>query len=200
MPANLFADLPARIFLGIRRTGRALAVSGIAISAWMLLTAVQWPQPLAPVVPGADGYVTIPHAAVSPERTRLYRAVFDATQGAAAPQQLLPALNMAGSELNALGAAGVPLRMAKFVVVFHGAAVDGILDRQHYEAKFHTANPNLELLAQLKRHGVALYVCGQYLAAEHIDPATLSRDVTVASDALIVLITYQNDGYAVLEF
>lgn len=160
----------------------------------------QWPAPVAPVVAGADGYVAIPNVAVPPDRKRVYRAIFDATQGSGDPKKILPALNMAGSELNAFGAAGVPLRNAKFIVVFHGAALDGILDNAHYRTKFSVDNPNLEALAAMKAAGVKFFVCGQNLAAEQIDPATLSSDVTVASDALIVLMSYQNDGYALLSF
>jgi intracellular sulfur oxidation DsrE/DsrF family protein len=52
----------------------------------------------------------------------------------------------------------------------------------------------------MKRQGVELLVCGQNLAADHVDPKTLSPAITVASDALIVLIAYQNKGYAVLSF
>jgi intracellular sulfur oxidation DsrE/DsrF family protein len=160
----------------------------------------KWPPAVAPVVADADGYVAIPNVAVPPDRKRVYRAIFDATQGSGDPKKILPALNMAGSELNAFGAAGVPLRNAKFVVVFHGAALDGILDNAHYRTKFSVDNPNLEVLAAMKATGVKFFVCGQNLAAEQIDPATLSSDVTVASDALIVLMSYQNDGYALLSF
>ena len=35
-----------------------------------------------PVISEADGYVTIPNAAVLPEKNRIYRAIFDATQAA----------------------------------------------------------------------------------------------------------------------
>ncbi len=44
------------------------------------------------------------------------------------------------------------------------------------------------------------YVCGQYLAGEKIDPKSLTPDVTVAADALLVLIRYQNNGYSLLSF
>jgi len=44
---------------------------------------------------------------------------------------LLPALNMSGSELNALAAANVRSANAKFAVVFHCPAVDSILDEPH---------------------------------------------------------------------
>ena len=115
-------------------------------------------------------------------------------------RSFVPALNMAGSELNAMGVVGTPLRNAKFVIVFHGAAIDGILDDAHYRAKFGVANPNLRAIAEMKKAGVELFVCGQNVAFAKIDPTSLSRDVTIASDALLVLMKYQNDGYALLSF
>src|SRR5262245_5831504 len=159
-----------------------------------------WPAPTAPVVSEADGYVAIPNAAVLPQKDHVYRAVFDATRGAQKPDQLIPAVNMLGSELNALGASGVPAAKVKFVVVFHGDAVVGVLDAAHYKAKCGVENPNLPVLAKLKKAGVQIFVCGQQLAADKTDPSTLAKDVTVASDALIVLMKYQNDGYALLSF
>jgi len=52
----------------------------------------------------------------------------------------------------------------------------------------------------MKKAGVGFFVCGQYLIGENIDPKTLTQDVTVASDALIVLMTLQNDGYALMSY
>jgi intracellular sulfur oxidation DsrE/DsrF family protein len=173
----------------------AAAVSGAAA-----LAAGEWPPPKAPVIPGADGYVAIPNAAMTPQPSSTYRAIFDATRAAEKPTLVVPALNMVGSELNALGVAGTPLRNAKFVVIFHGDAISGILDGAHYKSLFGVANPNLKVIAQLKKAGVELYVCGQNLALEKIDPKTLTRDVTVASDALLVLMTYENKGYALMSF
>ncbi len=164
------------------------------------MIAGQWPEPKSPAVPEADGYVRIPNAALSPRKGSTYRTIFDATRPADKPEQLVPALNMAGSQLNALAGANVPLQNAKFAIVFHGAAVDGILDDFHYKAKFGTNNPNLKVIGEMKKHGVEFFVCGQYLAAEKIDPKTLTPDVTLAADALIVLIHYQNKGYALISF
>ena len=109
------------------------------------------PQPSGPTrnrrfLPVADGYVAIPMVALPPTRENTYRAIFDATHPADKPAQLVPALNMAGSELNALAVAHVPMEKAKFVVVFHGSAVDGILDEAHYKAKFGIDNPNRKRL------------------------------------------------------
>jgi intracellular sulfur oxidation DsrE/DsrF family protein len=172
----------------------------IILISTITLAAAQWPPPKAPAVPEADGYVEIPKAALAPTKNSAYRAIFDATHPADKPTELLPALNMAGSELNALANANVPLANAKFAVVFHGPAVDGILDEAHYKAKFGTSNPNLKAIAEMKKQGVEFFVCGQYLAAEKIEPKTLPPEVTVAADALLVLIHYQNNGYALLSF
>jgi len=137
---------------------------------------------------------------VPPDKTRVYKAIFDATRAADKPAELLPALSMAGSELNAFGVAGVPLQNTKFAIVFHGPAINGILDEAHYREKFGVSNPNLKVLSQLKKCGTEMFVCGQNLAADKIDPKTLSTDVEIASDALIVLMTYQNNGYSLLSF
>ena len=107
---------------------------------------------------------------------------------------------MAGSELNAFGVAGVPLQNAKFAIVFHGPAINGILDEAHYREKFGVSNPKLKVVSQLKKCGTEMFVCGQNLAADKIDPKTLSPNVEIATDALIVLMTYQNNGYSLLSF
>jgi intracellular sulfur oxidation DsrE/DsrF family protein len=182
----------------MRRLVGCSVLIGILLATSAL--AAEWPAATAPVIPQADGYVEIPNAVEMPQKAHVYRAIFDATRAAENPSQLVPALNMAGSELNVLGATGVPVTNAKFVVVFHGPALDGVLDDEHYKAKFGINNPNLPLLAGLRAKGVDLFVCGQNLAFENIDPATLSPHVVVACDALIVLMRYQSDGYALLSF
>ena len=158
------------------------------------------PQPKAAAVPEAFGYVEIPNAALAPTKDSTYCAIFDATHPADKPSELVPALNMAGAQLNALASVNAPARNAKFVVVFHGPAVDGILDSVHYKAKFGMDNPNLKAIAEMKKLGVEFYVCGQYLMGEKIDPKILTPDVTLAADSLFVLMHYQNHGYALMTY
>ena len=172
----------------------------ILIATAGVVAAQQWPAPKSPAIPQADGYVAIPNVVLAPTKENKYQAVWDATRAADKPTQLLPVLNMAGSELNALAAANVPLQNAKFAIVFHGPAVDGILDDAHYKTKFGTENPNLKAIAEMKKQGVEFFVCGQYLAGEKIDPKSLTSDVTIAADALLVLMQYQNKGYALMSF
>src|SRR2546427_7625555 len=82
--------------------------------------ASQWPATRSPVIPQAHGFSVIPDAAIPVSRAQTYKAIFDATRRADKPTQLVPAVNMLGSALNALGASGAPLQNAKFVIIFHG--------------------------------------------------------------------------------
>ena len=70
------------------------------------------------IIPQADGFFVIKGVKMQPGKNRIYKAVYDATRAAKDSSQILPALNMAGSELNALGVCGIPVNHAKFVVVF----------------------------------------------------------------------------------
>src|SRR5882672_9295291 len=164
---------------------RKLAVLAFAVVPALAALAAaparaEWAAPQAPAIPAADGAVLIPGVAVPPVATRTYRAVVEATQAADSPGGLVPGLNMAGSELNTLAVWGVPTDHLKMAIVFHGPSVDGILNEATYRAKFGVANPNLPLLAQLKKAGVPLYVCGQHLAAAGIDPKNLAPEIAVA--------------------
>lgn len=152
------------------------------------------------MIPEADGFTAIPNVAKAPSAKRTCRASYNATLGARHPDQLLPALNHAGSELNALAAVHIPRSHAKFAVVFHGDAIDGILDDARYRAKFNVPNPNLEMLSEMRAAGAERFACGQNLAAVRVDPADIPKDVTVAGGALSVRMAYENDGYALPSF
>jgi len=181
---------------------KPLAVLFVLLSSAIVVHAAEpkWGTPEAPAVSEADGFITIPDAAIPPSREHTYKAVFDATRAAGKPDRLVPAINMAGSELNALSASGVPLNNAQFVLVFHGAAIDGLLNEETYKSRFGVSNPNLPAIEKMRAAGVQIYVCGQNLAFENFDKTTLTPDVVIASDALIVLMTFQNQGYALLSF
>jgi intracellular sulfur oxidation DsrE/DsrF family protein len=148
----------------------------------------------------------IPGALAAPDKSRVYRVIFNITQAAPKPEQPVAGVVFAATDLTALRTQGVPAPNTKFALIFHGAvggdlgAVAGILNNATYRDRFGVDNPNLAMLSALKRAGVEIMVCGQFLGAMKIDPKTLSPDVAVASEAFLTLITYQNNGYAVLEF
>jgi intracellular sulfur oxidation DsrE/DsrF family protein len=159
------------------------------------------PPPSAPVISDAYGFVAVPGAAVAPDRAHVFKAIFDGRQPAAKPGDILPAIMMAGGELNTLAASGVPRDHAQFVIVFHTLDADaGVLDNAHYRQKYGVDNPNLKMLAALRKAGVKLFVCAQQLLGDGVPLGAVSPDVKVAEDGLVVLMTYQNAGYALLSF
>lgn len=163
-------------------------------------SAVGWGAPAAPAISEARGYISIANVAIAPDKKRIYRAIYHATLPPREPSQLVPALDMAGGALNAFASTGLASRNVRLAIVFQGAAMDGILNDTRYRAKHGAANPNLKVLAELKKAGVELFVCGQSIVRENIDPNVISPDVRIASAAQIVLMHYQNDGYALLTY
>jgi intracellular sulfur oxidation DsrE/DsrF family protein len=171
-----------------------------------LLTAVSGaafggPADLVQPIDKVDPYVAVPGGAFLADNKHVYRVVFEARHGADKPDQLAPAVNMAGTELNTLAAHHVKRKNARFVVVFHTVDSDeAVLDNAHYRAKHGVDNPNLPVLAALRRQGVLLFVCGQELLADHVPLDAVSKDVTIAEDGVVVLMSYGADGYAHLTF
>ena len=178
----------------------------ISAFASLALRAADSPAPVPAMISGAFPYVPIPGAAAAPDSSHIYKVIFNVTRAPGNPGQPVDGVLFAATDLSALRGQGVPAPNTRFALIFHGpggptlGAVDGILDNASYRAKFGVDNPNLAMLSALKQAGVEIMVCGQFLGAMKIDPKTLSRDVTVASEAFLTLITYQNNGYAVLEF
>jgi intracellular sulfur oxidation DsrE/DsrF family protein len=164
-------------------------------------SAAAGPHDAAQPVTEADPYVAVPGATFLADNRHAYRVVFEARHGADKPDQLAPAVNMAGTELNTLAAHRVRRENVRFVVVFHTQPSDeAVLDNAHYRARYGIDNPNLPALAALKREGVELYVCGQELLADGVPLNAVTPDVTIAEDGVVVLMTYGSQGYAHLTF
>jgi intracellular sulfur oxidation DsrE/DsrF family protein len=179
---------------------RSIFVCALVGACGIVCFAQKWPDAKAPAFTEADPYVAIPGAALSPTATSTYSEIFDATKFVTDRKTILPALNGVGGLLNDLAVGGTPNENAHFVVVFHGAATEGIMNNAYYRKAYGVDNPNLAVLAKMRKMGVEFYVCGQFLAASKIDPANISKDVTVAADAYLVLIAYENKGYGLMSF
>ena len=172
----------------------------VVFAAAVLLATASAQSEQRPVIKEARGYWPLQKAAVQPDKTRDFKVIFDATRTAAKPEDVVPAVGEAAALVNALAATGVPETKRKMAIIFHGAAVDGILDEESYKQKYGIANPNLKLIRNLREAGVELLVCGQYLHFRQIDPAKVASDVQLATSAMIVSVTYQDRGYALLSF
>jgi intracellular sulfur oxidation DsrE/DsrF family protein len=161
-------------------------------------SATEYAAPQSPSIPDGTGYVAIPGAEVAIDPAHAYKTIIDGQSAAAAPTDLLPALGRASLVKNALAVAHVARSNQKVVIIFHGAAVDGLLRNDGYRAKFGVDNPNLKTIKELSDAGALLFVCGQHMANHKLGIEMLAPNIKLATAASLVLITYQNDGYAVL--
>lgn len=139
-----------------------------------------------------------PGVVVRPRAGTTYKALFDLTHGKAAASKVNPGLDHIARTINIFAGAGVPLRHLKFAVIIHGPATPIVLSAAAYRAKFGHPNPNLALIAALRKAGVDLMVCGNALADMHFTPAQVNPDIHVALSALSTVIIMQNHGYALV--
>ena len=153
--------------------------------------------PALPIT-AAGAIHAVPHAAYLPSREATYKVVFALSKGADKPGQVNPSLERVARTVNLYAAAGVPVDHLKFVAVAYGPATALVLDDAHYRAQFGTANPNLEILRQLRRAGVDVAVCGQAMAEHHYPDAWRSGEVTLALSALTTITVLEQQGYALM--
>jgi intracellular sulfur oxidation DsrE/DsrF family protein len=85
----------------------------------------------------------------------------------------------------------------KIALVMHGEATKSALADAVYEAKFAAEkNPNLAVIAELRKAGVEVFVCGQALAYKGFKESEVAEGIKVASAALTVVINRQADGFS----
>jgi intracellular sulfur oxidation DsrE/DsrF family protein len=137
-------------------------------------------------------------SAFKPNPKHSYKIVFALTQPSKTADEVNPALDRVARTVNLYVAAGVPLSHLKFVAVAYGAATQLALDDAHYRVKFGTANPNLPLIAELKKAGVTVSVCAQAVAEHQFKYDWLANDITVALSGLTTVTTLESDGYVLM--
>jgi intracellular sulfur oxidation DsrE/DsrF family protein len=150
-----------------------------------------------PAIKDIGGVHVWPEATLRPNTTDTYKAVFDVTKAGDA-NKMNAALAHVARAVNVFAAAGVPLAHLEFVVVLHGPATPVALDAKSFAAKFGHPNPDLEVIAALKKAGVQILVCGNALGDMGYTPSEVNPDVKVALSALSTLIILQDQGYALL--
>jgi intracellular sulfur oxidation DsrE/DsrF family protein len=173
----------------------ALANLAVAAAAVAAQPAPFWHYP---AIQGFGPEHVWPAVVARPRAGKTYKALFDLTQGNPAAGKLNPGLDHVARTINIFAAAGVPVGHLRFAVIIHGPATQIVLDAAAYRAKFGHPNPNLALIAALRKAHVDLMVCGNALGDMHLTPAEVNPDIHVALSALSTLVILQNRGYALV--
>lgn len=178
---------------------RASLALGLALSAFahVALAATPATSP-APAIATHGKAVVMPDAAHQPDAAVRHRAVFNLTVAPDSPAATNPGLEKVARALNLFTASGVPTGQVDFVVLLSAGATDSVLDDSAYRARHGSANPNLDLIAQLSAAGVQLFACGQALHVRNLDRGSMAAGVGVSLSALTSVIQLQQQGYALV--
>lgn len=173
----------------------AAVAMALSASAFAAQPAGFWIKPAI----AAYGPVHVwPEAVDRPSPGKTYKGLFDLTKGDPSSDKVNGGLDHIARAVNTFVAAGVPISHLKFDVIIHGPATPIALAEKAYMAKFGHANPNLAVIADLRKAGVKVMVCGNALGDMEFTPAEVNPDIKVALSALSTLVIQQDQGYALI--
>jgi intracellular sulfur oxidation DsrE/DsrF family protein len=151
-----------------------------------------------PAIEGYGKMHSLPKAAYQPDRAQTYRIVFGMTAASKSPQEVNPALERVARAVNLYASAGVPLSHLKFVAVAYSQATELALNDAQYKVVYGVANPNLPVIAQLRKAGVDIAVCGQAVAEHKYQYDQVDSSVTLALSAITTITTLEHQGYSLM--
>lgn len=149
-----------------------------------------------PAIEGAGKIHPMPQAAYQPDREATYKVVFSLGKPGKKPTEVSPSLEHVARAVNLYIDAGVPLSKLKFVAIAAGAATPTVLNDEQYRKQYGVPNPNLPVIAQLRKAGVDVAVCAQAVAEHDFRYDWVDKSVTIALSELTTVIDLQQQGYA----
>lgn len=177
-------------------TSRTAALGAFALSLSLVVGPAAWAQALP--VPSQGVFSADVAAPVQTPNPKLnYKVVFEVTEAAKTAGEPSPGLVRAAMYLNTLAKYGVPPANRHIAVVISGPATDAVANAATFAAKnAGAANPNLTLIDELHKAGVALYVCGYAMKMHKLTTADLAPHIQASLAATTTLLNLQTEGYA----
>jgi intracellular sulfur oxidation DsrE/DsrF family protein len=129
-----------------------------------------------------------------------YKVIFDIYTDRSKDTTKNPLLNTVARFLNMHAQQGVLLENMEIAVILHGSATKNVLSNLAYQNHFNTTNPNSQLVQELKKANVDLYVCGQSFIANGFKLEEKSSDIKLSLSALTALVEFQRNGFQIINF
>ena len=153
-----------------------------------------------PIIEAFGKAYSIENADLQLNNNTEYKVIFDIYTDNSKKNTINPLLNTVARYLNMHAQQGVLLENMKVVVILHGAATKSALSDKAFQKKFITKNPNSNLIKELKKANVEVFVCGQSYLAKGFKQSDKSTDVKLALSALTALVEFQSNGYQLINF
>ncbi len=151
-----------------------------------------------PVIDNYGPYFKIENRDVEVVKTQNFKVVFDVKNTDSNKANHNRYIESVARYMNMHAANGVAVENMEIAVVLHGASTKDTLSDKAYKDRHGVDNPNSELIKALNKKGVKFYLCGQSTSFSDIDKKELMPEVSLALSAMTMLITLQQDGYALL--
>ncbi len=164
----------------------------ICTSAKIFSQAMDWETP---VIKGYGKIVRAPDAAVQPDKSMQYKALFGIVTPSQKPEDVNIGLYHVARFINLLSTASINSSGYKITVVVGGPATPLVMDNANYKAKYGVDNPNTALVQTLKENGVDFYVCAQAMGDFDVKQETVDKNYTTAFSFMIVVANYAAKGY-----
>jgi len=121
-----------------------------------------------PAIQGYGGIEEVPFETIKPDPSQKYKFVVEIRYGISDKKELSEYLDYAARMYNAHIFSGIPKENIDLVFVVYAGATPTILTNEEYQKRFEVANPNAELLDELKRNGIRVIVCGQSMVKQDL--------------------------------
>jgi intracellular sulfur oxidation DsrE/DsrF family protein len=184
---------PRRLILWLGAAVLLLMACALALMAYR--SGRTHPNLVFPRVQAAGGVLPVDRSATMPSAQAVHRVLVDIDNDQVMHGKVNARLNTAAKILNLYALAGVPADKVHMVVLFYGTGVNLILSDEAYRHKFGHANPNADLLSQLRKAHVKMVACGQALGHQGISADEVGSSVTMALSALTAREELQAAGY-----
>ena len=156
------------------------------------------PRLTYPRIHGAGGVLPVGPNALMPSVSAEHRLYVDVDGDGPNHGDVNQRLHTAAKLLNLYALAGVPNDKVHLVVLFYGRGVDLALSDEAYEKKYGHANPNANLIEQLRKANVSMVVCGQALGHQNFVASDVRPGLTLALSALTAREELQTLGYGLV--
>ncbi len=149
-------------------------------------------------VPGYAVAVDVPNAHELPDPSLDYKIAWSISQGAKDPTtEINPTLPVIARYVNTLAKWGVPESKRHIIVMFHQRSddFDIVLGNDAFRAKYGKDNPNVALIAALKKAGVEFRACGQAVVGRKIDAKDVNPNIQIDLWAMTTFMNLQMKGF-----
>lgn len=149
-------------------------------------------------VPGYPVAVDVPGAHELPDPSIDYKIAWGIGSGAKdLTAEVNPTLPIIARYVNTLAKWGVPEAKRHIIVMFHQRSddFDIVLGNEAFKAKYGKDNPNVALIAALKKAGVEFRACGQAVVGRKIDAKDVNPDIQIDLWAMTTFMNLQMKGF-----